>query len=105
MRIGLGLGDVARLDPVSGVGPALPRVKVLDINGNLDATRTGSLRTFMLLRPGAITFSDVPTSNQDCAAGPCELTDGSGGRYTPRVPETSTHKSTTRRGTRQPLTP
>jgi hypothetical protein len=87
IRMVLDLTDLARLDPVSGIGPALPRIKVLDAAGNLDAGKTDSLRSLLLARPGAITFSDVPNSNQDCSAASCEPTYGAPDGYATLFPQ------------------
>ncbi len=106
VRIVLDLGDVTQLDPPSGIGPALPRVKVLDVNGNLDAGKTASLKNFLLStgRPGAITYSDVPsTGTLDCSAGACEPTYSNGAAYATPFPQAGVNNCTANRTPRQNL--
>jgi len=58
-------------------GPSLYPVEVLNADGTIDATRTNSLKAFMINSPGAITYSDLPktTGNWDCATNStCEST-------------------------------
>jgi hypothetical protein len=102
VRIVLDLGDAQPLQPPNG--PSLPRIKVLDAGGNLDSGKTDSLKGFLMQRPGAITFSDVPNSNQDCSAGSCEPTYGSGGAYLPTFPQTGQNGCSATRNPRDLIT-
>ena len=53
---------------VGAVSPCLYPIEVLNADGSVNASQTTLLKTFMRLNPGAITYSDVPTSNShwDC---------------------------------------
>ncbi len=65
-------------------GPALWPVKVYNADGTVNAALTDVLRTLMVERPGVVTYTDVPTSGWDCAAGSCEADYNNRNRYVPQ---------------------
>lgn len=78
-----------------GTSRNLYRIKVLNVDGSVDVSRTTTLATFLQQRPGAITYTDVPSSGWNCDPGnggsaSCEAsTYAQGTAYTTPFPDGS----------------
>ncbi len=88
LRIAL---DTTQLVNTSAPGPnnLIYKIEVLNADGSINVAATTNLQTFMLQRPGAITYSDVPAPssgwNCDTAHGgvaTCETVYADGTQYT-----------------------
>ncbi len=94
---------------VSGTGPSLYPVEVLDQNGDVDPAKTTALQAFMQNVPGAITYSDVPDKglapNWDCRVNTdCESAYSDGTKYTTPFPGSPGSPCATARSPRAQIT-
>jgi hypothetical protein len=88
LRIALDISDKSFL---TATGQTIYQIKVLNPDGSPNATATANLQTFMAQNPGAITYTDVPSSGWNCDSGhggssACESTYAAAGSYTVPFP-------------------
>jgi hypothetical protein len=106
VRIVLNVTRTEKLDPDNpgARGPALYALEVYDADGTVNTTLTTRLRRFARDNPGAITYSDVPTSPACTATSSCEGRYSDYDDYATRFPRAGVNGCTADRSPRQVIT-